>query len=213
MHRIAWCAALGILVLTATASATFVASLSTADGLEVPAEGRAFDVTVTLTRDSEDGGNGISAVQMDFVASSDAAFSVELLGVQGSADSTGTGTRYNDAEWDSDVQVGMALDPNLAAGAVTGTPRGPIGTAPLAGLWSTSQSVVAILRVYVSGIAEGQQVTLAPANVLAFPDYETQFDDISGQGVGITFVGVPEPAAASLALLGFGWMMGRRRRA
>lgn len=215
MRKIAWCAAAGILILASSASANFIAILSGSNGqtnFVVPPEGRVFDIEVTVTRDAGDGGQGISAVQFDLAASSAAPYSIQLFGVEGSAGLAGTGTRYNDAEWESETTGGgLALDPDLAAGQITETPRGPLGTGYLTGLWTTSSSVVAHLKLFVSGIADGQTVTLTPTNVLAFPDWVTATDDIAGQGVGITFIGVPEPAGTLLLLAGLGLFCRRRR--
>jgi len=188
---------MALLLCAGNVSGAFIATLTGPSGeavILVPVEGGTYDLAVNLSRGATDGGSGISGVQMDFTAASDATFTAELVGVQGgSAGLDGTGTRYNSVEWDSDILDGFALDPDVAAGPLGSTPRGPFGSGHL-DLWTTTSSLLGYIRVIIGPLPPGQEVHVAPVNVLGFPDFVSQEDDVLGEGVGITFRGVPEPA-------------------
>jgi hypothetical protein len=170
-----------------------------------PGLGGSFDVRLDLVRGGDT--NSIGNAQTNFVA--DLA-GITIVGTVGTTFMSGTGTRYNELEWDAST-TGSAQNPNTTlAGAMSpGVPRGLFGTL-YNGSWQVGDSFFGILRVNVAAGTPGTDIHLNPTGGIVGDDQT--FEDLTLANDGVTFHYTPEPASA-LLLLGALPFMRRRRTA
>jgi hypothetical protein len=167
----------------------------------LPGAGGTFDVRVNFVRNAGDT-DFISSAQTDFVAD---ATGITIRGTFGSTTLSGTGTRYNQLEWDANTN-GSAQNPNttLFGAMAAGVPRGTMGTL-YNGSWTVGDSFFGILNVTLAPRPYGTLINLDPFHTII-----ADFDDIFPVADGMTFHYVPEPA--SILFLLPGCLLLRRRR-
>ena len=207
MNKLGTMAAVALLITAGNAFA-FTASLSVGGNggiVDVPLAGGSFDVRIDFLRGGDT--NNIGSGESQFVA--DAA-GITILGSTGGTTLAGTGTRYNEVEWDANTASG-AQNPNttLAGVMAPAVPRGVFGTL-YNGVWATGDSFFGILRVTLAPKPYGTLIGLQTGTV-ALGDTDT-FEDIFAIADGVVFQYTPEPASA-LLLLGALPFLRRRRTA
>jgi hypothetical protein len=214
MHRLFLGVLLALLISTENVSANLVATLKgpgNVSTVQVPLAGGTYDISVNLTRDSGDP----AFIGFQFNVKASAAGFATLNGINpsggnppGVAGNATTGTRYNDPEWDADLNTG--LDPNKCAGPMSPAPQGPLGTG-YSGVWTTASSLLGYLNVTVGPGSLGGTFVISPADYMVGVD--TNFDDVPATGVGVAFQYVPEPGIALLMGIGLMVALSRKRRA
>jgi hypothetical protein len=184
------------LLITAGNAFAFTSSLSVGgNGLvvDIPLSGGTFDVRLDILRGGDT--NSIGNGQTDFVA--DVA-GITINGSVGGTTLAGTGTRYNQVEWDANTGAG-AQNPNttLAGVMAAGVPRGVFGTL-YNGSWTAGDSFFGILNVTLAAKPLGTLINLSPTNGIVGDDQT--FEDLPLIADGVTFHYTPEPASALLLL-------------
>lgn len=173
--------------------------------------GGQLDLTIDLTR--EGGDPTLTGLQTDFIA--DAA-GLSIIGMQpaGNRSNTGTGTRYNDPEWDAGNSGSISpddFDGPMSANVAVGTMATGYNQNFVDGIaqWNTPTSLYGHLVISYSAQLAGTIINISPTNVLGVKWED--FDNFEGTGQAFTleFI-VPEPASALLLLAGLPFM--RRRR-
>jgi hypothetical protein len=133
---------------------------------------------------------------MNFVAN---APGITIVGIVGSANSTGTGTRYNELEWDANTNA-IAFSPNIFSGPMaSGAHKGIYGSAYSAndGVWDPSDpqdSLLGHLVINVGPGTAGTNIILSPVDVLAATE---EFEDFTVPVLVSPFTILPNPLPLS----------------
>lgn len=218
MRKFGLCSTVVLLMAASNALALSGALSQNGTGLttiNVGPGGGTFDLSIDLSRLANE--NTYGSIEMKFVTPDAPANTISIVGVVGSSAESGTGTRYNDLEWDANTGAGAATSPNGFSGTMTANvSKGPMVSISQAfpGGFGTEGQLTShfghLVVTLAPGAAQEAPINLTITGLQGGELESGDFNSLPGAGFGVTFV--PEPATA-LLLLGALPFIRRRRSA